>query len=44
VPKRGLEPPQPFDRQHLKLVRLPISPFGHPCIIGCSHHIVVKSL
>ncbi len=29
VPRRGLEPPRPFERQHLKLVRLPIPPSGH---------------
>jgi hypothetical protein len=29
VPRRGLEPPRPCDRQHLKLVRLPIPPSGH---------------
>jgi hypothetical protein len=29
VPGRGLEPPRPCDRQHLKLVRLPIPPSGH---------------
>ena len=34
VPRKGLEPPQPYDRQHLKLVRLPISPPGHASIIG----------
>ena len=34
VPRKGLEPPQPYDRQHLKLVRLPISPPGHATIIG----------
>lgn len=33
VPRKGLEPPQPYDRQHLKLVRLPISPPGHAVII-----------
>ena len=33
VPRKGLEPPQPYDRQHLKLVRLPISPPGHASII-----------
>jgi hypothetical protein len=33
VPRKGLEPPQPYDRQHLKLVRLPISPPGHGSII-----------
>jgi hypothetical protein len=33
VPRKGLEPPQPYDRQHLKLVRLPISPPGHTFII-----------
>ena len=34
MPRKGLEPPQPYDRQHLKLVRLPISPPGHTPIIG----------
>ena len=29
VPRRGLEPPRPCERQHLKLVRLPIPPSGH---------------
>jgi hypothetical protein len=29
VPGRGLEPPRPCERQHLKLVRLPIPPSGH---------------
>ena len=29
MPRRGLEPPRPCDRQHLKLVRLPIPPSGH---------------
>ena len=29
VPRRGLEPPRPCERQHLKLVRLPIPPPGH---------------
>ena len=29
VPRRGLEPPHPCERQHLKLVRLPIPPPGH---------------
>jgi hypothetical protein len=29
VPRRGLEPPLPFDNQHLKLARLPIPPSGH---------------
>ncbi len=33
VPRKGLEPPQPYDRQHLKLVRLPISPPGHLAIL-----------
>jgi site-specific DNA recombinase len=33
VPGRGLEPPRPCDRQHLKLVRLPIPPSGH-CWVG----------
>ena len=33
VPRRGLEPPRPCERQHLKLVRLPILPPGH----GASH-------
>ena len=28
VPGRGLEPPRPYERQHLKLVRLPIPPSG----------------
>ncbi len=28
VPRRGLEPPRPFDHQHLKLACLPISPPG----------------
>lgn len=28
VPRRGLEPPRPCERQHLKLVRLPIPPPG----------------
>src|SRR3546814_16542459 len=28
VPRRGLEPPRPCDRQHLKLERLPIPPSG----------------
>ena len=28
VPRRGLEPPRPCERQHLKLVRLPIPPSG----------------
>ena len=31
VPRRGLEPPRPCERQHLKLVRLPIPPPGHGC-------------
>ena len=31
VPRRGLEPPRPCERQHLKLVRLPIPPPGHRC-------------
>ena len=35
VPRRGLEPPRPCERQHLKLVRLPIPPPGHGCVI-CS--------
>jgi hypothetical protein len=29
VPGRGLEPPRRCQRQHLKLVRLPIPPSGH---------------
>jgi hypothetical protein len=29
VPRRGLEPPRRYQRQHLKLVRLPIPPSGH---------------
>src|SRR5690606_3284147 len=29
VPRRGLEPPRPFERRHLKTVRLPIPPPGH---------------
>ena len=29
VPRKGLEPSRPRGRQHLKLVRLPISPPGH---------------
>ena len=29
MPRRGLEPPRPCERQHLKLVRLPIPPPGH---------------
>ena len=29
VPRRGLEPPWPCDRYHLKVVRLPISPPRH---------------
>src|SRR5579864_3481638 len=29
VPRRGLEPPRPCERQHVKLVRLPIPPSGH---------------
>ena len=28
VPRRGLEPPRPFERQNLNLVRLPIPPPG----------------
>ena len=32
VPRRGLEPPRPCERQHLKLVRLPIPPPGHRCM------------
>ncbi len=28
VPKRGLEPPRRFQRYYLKVVRLPIPPFG----------------
>ena len=31
VPRRGLEPPRSCDRQHLKLVRLPIPPSGPGC-------------
>jgi hypothetical protein len=30
VPKTGFEPAHPFGRYHLKVVRLPISPPGHP--------------
>ena len=29
VPRRGLEPPRPCERRHLKTVRLPIPPSGH---------------
>ena len=29
VPRRGLEPPRPFDHWHLKPARLPIPPPGH---------------
>src|SRR3546814_20258267 len=36
VPRRGLEPPRPCDRQHLKLVRLPIPPSGHGVGAGAS--------
>ncbi len=32
VPGRGLEPPRPCERQHLKLVRLPIPPSGHESV------------
>ena len=35
VPRRGLEPPRPCERQHLKLVRLPIPPPGHSEGISC---------
>ena len=31
VPRRGLEPPRPCERRHLKTVRLPIPPSGHGC-------------
>ena len=34
VPRRGLEPPRPCERQHLKLVRLPIPPSGHEKEVG----------
>jgi Na+/H+ antiporter NhaD/arsenite permease-like protein len=33
VPRRGLEPPRPCERQHLKLVRLPIPPPGHRSLV-----------
>ena len=39
VPRRGLEPPRPCERQHLKLVRLPIPPSGHGVgerLYGCT--------
>src|SRR3569623_3367110 len=36
VPRRGLEPPRPCERQHLKLVRLPIPPSGHG--VGGAHY------
>ena len=29
TPRRGLEPPRPCERRHLKTVRLPIPPSGH---------------
>jgi hypothetical protein len=29
VPRTGFEPAHPFERCHLKAVRLPISPSGH---------------
>ena len=29
VPETGFEPARPFERYHLKVVRLPISPPGH---------------
>src|SRR4051812_33990380 len=35
MPRRGLEPPCPCGRYHLKVVRLPISPPGlRPCRFG----------
>ena len=38
VSKGGLEPPRPFERQPLKLVRLPISPLRRGC--GVSTYLV----
>lgn len=32
VPETGFEPAHRFRRHHLKVVRLPISPPGHPLI------------
>ena len=42
VPRRGLEPPRPCERQHLKLVRLPIPPSGHG--VGGRRYGVVAGL
>jgi uncharacterized protein YbjT (DUF2867 family) len=41
VPGRGLEPPRPCERQHLKLVRLPIPPSGHVGKVGAIRGAVV---
>ena len=42
VPETGFEPAHPFGRHHLKVVRLPISPPGHPIpvdgIEGCKYN------
>ncbi len=41
VRESGLEPPCPFGRQPLKLVRLPISPLAH--LMGGEERISAKS-
>jgi hypothetical protein len=40
VPKRRLELPRGNPRQHLKLVRLPIPPFGHIPYVKYAHKTV----
>ena len=39
VPRRGLEPPRPCERQHLKLVRLPIPPPGHRVVFSAGGRV-----
>src|SRR3954453_19027017 len=34
VPRRGLEPPRPCERQHLKVGGLPIPPPGHLSLLA----------
>ncbi len=41
VPRRGLEPPRPFERRHLKTVRLPIPPPGHFLFGACCRALAV---
>ena len=43
VPKTGFEPARRFQRYHLKVVRLPISPPGHLFYLKTKNNVVYQS-